>query len=85
MENYEQARESIRNFIIGNMDVFDEDITLADDDNIFEKGFVTSIFAMRLLDFIEDEFKIEVADEDINLVNFSSVQQMVKLVEKSEG
>ena len=32
---------------------FDEKIALLDTDNIFELGFVNSMFAMKLLNFVE--------------------------------
>ncbi len=85
MDNEKQARLCIRNFIEDNMVSFDEDIDLNDSDNIFEKGFVTSVFAMCLLNFIEKEFSIEVLDEDIILSNFSSVDNIIRLVQRLKG
>ncbi|WP_300264903.1 phosphopantetheine-binding protein [Microbacterium sp.] len=53
---------------------------LTDDDNIFELGFVTSLFAMQLLDFVEEEFSVEIPDDEITLANFSSVARLTALV-----
>lgn len=85
MENESKARLSIRNYIQENMVSLDEDIDISDSDNIFEKGFVSSIFAMRLLNFIEKEFSVEVMDEDIILSNFCSVDNMIHLVKRLKG
>ena len=78
-------KDSVRNFIESNMNVFDEDVELNDDTNIFTSGYVNSIFAMRLLNFLETEYSLEVPDEDIIIPNFSSIDAMKALVEKIQG
>ncbi len=70
---------SIREYILENIDAFYEE-ELQDDDNIFEKGFVTSIFAMQLLDYIESKFDVTIPDDYITLANFSSVNNMKKMI-----
>ncbi len=85
MKNEDNARLRIRNYIEDNMNLLNEEVTLLDTDNIFEKGFVSSIFAMRLLNFIEKEFDIEVRDEDIILANFCSIDAMICLMKKLKG
>lgn len=52
----------------------------ADDDDIFERGLVSSIFAVELVDFIEVTFQITVDNEDLDLSNFRSVNAMSKFV-----
>ena len=65
------------------MNVFDdEDVELNDDTNIFTSGFVNSIFAMRLLNYLETEYDLEVPDEEIVMSNFSSIDAMHALVSK---
>lgn len=74
-----KAATIVRDYVRANMSALrDED--LHDEDNIFEKGFVTSIFAMQLLDFIETTFDVEVPDDRITLQNFSSVQRISRMV-----
>lgn len=82
MFNASEARDRIRNFIEENMDVFNDAEEVRDEDNIFEKGYVNSMFAMRLLQFIEKEFSVEVSDDDIDLKNFSTINRMIGLVSK---
>lgn len=79
-----ESRKKIRNFIESNMNVFDEDIELNDDTNIFASGFVNSTFAMRLLNFVEREFSVQVPDDEILLGNFSSVDAMWALATRLE-
>ena len=51
-----------------------------DDEDIFETGLVNSLFAMQLVMFVEKEFGIEVADDDLSLDNFRTVNAMSQLV-----
>lgn len=70
----------IRDFIQENLVVWEDDVSFSDSDNIFELGFVNSLFAMKLLNFVEEEFEIRVDNSEIELVNFSSIINMEKLV-----
>lgn len=74
----------IRTFISENMRAGATN-ALNDTDNIFEQGFVTSLFAMRLLEFIEVTFAVEVPDDAITLENFSTVDRMTELVTNLQG
>ena len=56
-----------------------------DDEDIFETGLVNSLFAMQLVMFVEKEFGIEVADEDLSLDNFRTVNAMSQLVRGKIG
>lgn len=85
MSQREFDTNALRHFIESNMNVFDEDVELLDDTNIFEAGFVNSIFAMRLLTYLESEYDLEVPDEDISLPNFSSIIAMQTLVTRLQG
>lgn len=58
---------------------------LADDEDIFALGFVNSLLAMQLVQFIEKEFGITVEDEDLDLDNFRSLNAIDALVEKKSG
>ncbi|MET7509472.1 MULTISPECIES: phosphopantetheine-binding protein [Streptomyces] len=49
---------------------------LKDDDDIFERGFVSSMFAMQLVSFVEHEFGITVENEDLELEHFRSVSAL---------
>ncbi|HEX3045789.1 MAG TPA: acyl carrier protein [Bacillota bacterium] len=76
-----EIKQKIRSFIEKNMVIYDE-VDFSDDDNIFSMGFVNSLFAMKLLTYIEKEFKITVDNVDIDLANFSTVNNMVNLINR---
>ena len=77
-----EPREKIRKFIEANSLAFGEEIDIKDDDNIFELGYVNSLFAMKLLNYVESEFQIVVENDEVDMKNFSSVNNIVQLVEK---
>lgn len=58
-------------------------VELQDDQDIFALGFVNSLFAMQLVLFIEQEFGISIANEDLDIGNFRTVQAIVLLVQRS--
>ena len=55
---------------------------IADSDNIFERGLVNSLFALQLINFVEITFSITVADDDLELANFCSIEAVEKFVTK---
>ena len=55
---------------------------LSDENDIFGLGFVNSLFAMQLVMFVEQEFGIAIANEDLDIENFRTVNAIVKLVER---
>ncbi|MDG0871252.1 acyl carrier protein [Paenibacillus thiaminolyticus] len=72
----------IRGFIESNLVVFEDEAVFSDDDNIFQMGFVNSLFAMKLLGYIEQEFGITVGNEDLDIANFSTLNNIVRLIAK---
>ncbi|MEU6024579.1 phosphopantetheine-binding protein [Micromonospora sp. NPDC047134] len=73
------AATKIRGYLRENMTAF-QDVELDDEENIFERGYFTSLFAMQLLHYVESTFDIEVPDDYIILRNFSSVRRLADMV-----
>jgi methoxymalonate biosynthesis acyl carrier protein len=76
------VRDKIRAMVENNLNVFNSGVEFSDDDNIFRKGFVDSLFAVQLIAYLEQEFGIKVTNKDLNINNFHSVSKMVSFVEK---
>jgi acyl carrier protein len=55
---------------------------LKDDEDIFSLGFVNSLLALQLVNFIEKEFEITIEDEDLDIDQFRSVNSMDRLIER---
>ena len=58
---------------------------LADDEDIFALGFVNSLLAMQLVNFVEKEFKITVDDDDLDLDNFRTIDSIDRLVARKSA
>ncbi len=54
---------------------------LQDDEDIFELGFVNSLFAMQLVLFLEKEFSIRIDNKDLDLNHFRTINSIAELVE----
>jgi acyl carrier protein len=54
--------------------------TISDDEQIFAAGFVNSMFAMQLVLFLEKNFRIAIANEDLELKNFQTINAMAELI-----
>ncbi|WP_236588197.1 acyl carrier protein [Tumebacillus amylolyticus] len=77
--------EQIRSFIKSNLVVFAGDAVFTDDDNIFELGYVNSLFAMQMLSYIENEFALTVDNDDLVISNFATVTNIATLIRKIQG
>lgn len=58
---------------------------LQDGEDIFASGYVNSMFAMQLVQFVESDFGICVESEDLELDNFRSIDAMSAFVERKLG
>jgi methoxymalonate biosynthesis acyl carrier protein len=76
------VKEKIRAMVQSNLNIFHADAKFTDDDNIFRKGFVDSLFAVQLIAYLEQEFAIKVSNKDLDINNFHSVNKMVGFVER---
>jgi len=75
-------RGIIREFIMENISMNTENLALDDDDNFFEKRIVNSLFAMKLVTFVEENFQVIIENEDLNLENFSTINRLMNLIYK---
>src|SRR5262245_2724124 len=52
----------------------------ADEEDLFARGLVNSLFAMQLISWIEKSFDLRVEDEDLEITNFNSVSAIASFV-----
>jgi acyl carrier protein len=55
------------------------------DEDIFATGFVNSLFAMQLVQFVESSFGITIESEDLEIDNFRSIAAIAALVRRKGG
>jgi methoxymalonate biosynthesis acyl carrier protein len=77
MDTKQKIREFVTRFVKGH--------DLGDGDDIFATGFVNSMFAMQLVQFVETTFGITVESDDLDIDNFRSVDAIAALVERKQA
>jgi methoxymalonate biosynthesis acyl carrier protein len=55
---------------------------LQPDEDIFALGFVNSLLAMQMVNFVEKEFGVTIEDQDLDLDNFRTLEAIDALVER---
>jgi len=58
---------------------------IKDDQDIFAAGFVNSMFAMQLVQFIEHQYGFAIESEDLELDNFRSIEAMSRFIERKQS
>ena len=77
MDPKQQIRDFVSRFFRGH--------DLADDEDMFASGYVNSMFAMQLVQFVETTFGITVESDDLEIDNFRSVDALAALVARKQG
>jgi len=80
-----ELKENIKQFIEANLIVFEDEVEIHDEDNIFQMGYVNSLFAMKLLTYVENEFGITIENDEMDIKNFSTVNNIVGLITKKQA
>jgi methoxymalonate biosynthesis acyl carrier protein len=55
-------------------------VSLSDEDDVFARGYVNSLFLIQLVMFVEAEFGIHVEGPDLVLDNFRSIRMLSRFV-----
>ncbi|HEU5378332.1 MAG TPA: acyl carrier protein [Ktedonobacteraceae bacterium] len=58
---------------------------IQDHEDIFTSNFVSSLFAMQLIMFIENEFHFQIDNEELDIDNFRTIDAMSRLIIKKQG
>ncbi len=77
----DEIRLKVREFVLKHV----RDDSLGDDENMFELGYVNSLFAMQLVLFVEKEFGVTVGRGDMDFSNFRSIDAITSLVCRGKG
>jgi acyl carrier protein len=77
-------QDRIRAFIREDILFGATDVSLDDDAPLLD-GVLDSMALMRLVAFLEEEFDVELADEDITVENFKTVGNIARVVKASGG
>ncbi len=73
-----QVQNQVRDFIQGRY----PDAQITESDDIFQLGFINSLFAMELVMFIEKQFGVTIPNDELRIDNFRTTTAMAALVER---
>jgi len=75
------VRDQIKNFILKHFPLA-RNHHLSDNDSLLESGIVDSLGVLSLVTYIEQAFKISVADEDLVPENFQTVEGIAAFIQE---
>lgn len=76
----DQVRSQVREFVVRNFLFGDASRLPADSDSLLEAGVVDSTGVLELVDFLETEMGITVADTDTVPANLDSISNLTQFV-----
>jgi acyl carrier protein len=80
LETYDAVANKIREYLSQNFLFSDHGFTYEDDASFLELGIVDSFGFMELLHWVEHEFSISVADDELVPDNFDSVSKLSSFI-----
>jgi len=76
----DNTKTKIRSFIIENF-LFGEDNGLKDDTSFLDEGIIDSTGVLELVTYLEEEYEIEVEDEELIPENLDSIDNIAVYLE----
>lgn len=80
MKTANQIESQVRSFVLNNFLFTDDASALTNDDSLTSKGIVDSTGMLEVIEFIQVEFGVRVADEEMIPENLDSVSRLVSFV-----
>lgn len=74
------VRAKVRAYVLERLDGSHVD----DDENLFERGYVNSLFAVQLVMWIERTFDVPLEGADLDIANIESVSAIASFVERKQ-
>lgn len=73
--------EQLRSFVVENF-LFGQKDSLTNDTDFFKKGIIDSTGIVELISYIEMTFNFTIADEELTIENFSSINKVSDFVKQ---
>ncbi len=74
--------DGLKGEVRGFLETYISDGEFTDEDDIFELGLVNSLMAMQLVLFLEKQYGLKLAGDDLDFANFRSVVRITALVDR---
>lgn len=78
----EQIRQELRQFVVDNFLLGQDDVALTDDMSFLDLGIVDSTGVLELVSFLERRYALKLDDEDLVPENLDSIDNLVGFLER---
>lgn len=78
----QQIEREVRQFIVDNYFFGQDECEFSDDDSFLDKGVLDSLGILSLVSFIQQEYGIEIDDQELVPDNWDSVRRVAQFVHK---
>lgn len=76
----DSTRDIVKRFILENFLPGEDPKNLKDDTELKESGILDSLSTLKLVTFLEEQFKVELEASDLDTSNLSSVTSIANLI-----
>ena len=76
------AEQKVRDYILDNYLFTDDQSALSNEDSFLDKGIIDSTGIMEVIFFLEEEFGVQVEDDEMVPENLDSVKNIVAYIER---
>lgn len=83
--NTEKVRSEIRKFIVDSYLLGDESVKFTDSDSFMRRGIIDSMGILELTAFLEQQYSITVADNEMLPTNLDSVENLIGFIKTKSG
>jgi len=73
------VRSSIRNFL---KNAAPKGVNFSDSENLLTKGVIDSLRMLDMMNFLEEQFRLKVDEDDLMPENFESIDAITRFVEE---
>lgn len=80
-----EPKEKIRQFILTKQISNGQNIEIDYETNLLKSGLIDSMALMSLMNFIENEFHVEISFADFTIANFQSVNAITAYVQNKKS
>ena len=81
----DNIRETVRRFILDNFLPGEDPKNLTDRTELKESGILDSLSTLKLVTFLEEQFKVEFEADDLDAGNLSTIESIERLVKSKKG
>lgn len=77
--------EKLRSFVVENFMFGQDDNPLNDEESFLEKGIIDSTGVLELVQFLEETFQVEVADDEMVPENLDSILKLARFISEKRA